>query len=81
MLPPMKPYSIEPTTTGSPSIVPDAEMIASFSPVPSMPAFSRDLYGLVSVKASGSVETRSRSCSTQSPSNSIRSRSVALIRK
>ncbi len=41
-----------------PSIVPDATMTASFSPVAAMLASSRVLYGLVSVKLSGSVETR-----------------------
>ncbi len=81
MLPPMKPYSIDATIARSPSIVPVAVMIASLSPVDSTPAFSRALYGLVSVKRSGSVETRSLSCSTQSPSKSMRSRSAAPIRK
>ena len=81
MLPPMNPYSIDATTVSMPSMAPDATMTASFMPVLSMPALSRDLYGLVSVNTSGSVETMSLSNSVHSPSNSIRSRSEAFSRK
>ena len=81
MLPPMKPYSIAATIVRTPSMVPDAVMTASFWPVASMPAFSRALYGFVSVKPSGSVEIRPRSYSTHASSNSIRRRSVAFMRK
>ena len=56
-------------------------MTASFNPVLSMPACRRDLYGLVSVKTSGSVETRSLSNSIHAPSNSMRRRSAAVSRK
>jgi hypothetical protein len=81
MLPPMKAYSIAATSVSMPSSAPVATITASFRPVFSMPAFSRALYGLVSVKASGSVETRSLSYSVHSPSNSIRRRSAAPTRK
>ena len=56
-------------------------MTASLRPVASMPAFSRALYGLVSVNSAGRSRPGPRSCSVQSPSNSIRSRSAALMRK
>jgi hypothetical protein len=46
-----------------------------------MLAFRRDLYGLVSVNDSGSVDIRSLSYSVHSPSNSVRRRSAAPIRK
>jgi hypothetical protein len=72
MLPPMKPYSIDATTAGMPSMAPVATITASFIPVLSIDALSLDLYGLVSVKPSGSVETSSLSYSIHSPSNSIR---------
>ena len=49
-----------------------------FQPGGSMPAFSRALYGFVSVNASGSVETRPGSYSVHSSSNSMRSRSVGV---
>ena len=39
-------------------MVPDAAITASLRPVAAMPAFRRALYGLVSVKLSGSVDTR-----------------------
>ncbi len=81
MLPPMNPYSIAATMAGMPSMVPDADTIASFSPVVSMLALRRALYGLVSVKPSGSVEVSPLSYSVHSPSKSMRSRSVALMRK
>ena len=78
MLPPMNPYSIDATTVSMRSRAPDATMTASFMPVLSMPALSRDLYGLVSVNSSGSVDTRSLSNSVHAPSNSIRSRSAGV---
>ena len=43
MLPPMKLYSIAASTIWMPSMAPDATMTASFRPVASIPAFSRDL--------------------------------------
>ena len=56
-------------------------MTASFRPVAAMLASRRLRYGLVSVNFSGSVDVSPASCSSQSPSNSVRSRSAALSRK
>ena len=69
------------TIVRTPSISPVATMIASFSPVLSMLAFSRARYGFVSVKWSGSVDMSPLSYSIQSPSKIIRSRSAAVMRK
>src|SRR5687767_14659693 len=46
-----------------------------------MLVWSRVLYGLVSVNASGSVDIRLTSCSIHSSSSSMRSRSAAVTRK
>ncbi len=81
MLPPMKPYSIAATTVSMPLIRPVAVITASFRPVAAMLVSSRWRYGLVSVNFSGSVDVRPRSYSCQSPSNSARSRSLAVRRK
>ena len=58
-----------------------AQMIASCNPVALMLVSRRSRYGFVSWKCSGSVDVSPASCSCHSPSKSIRSRSVALIRK
>ena len=64
MLPPMKPYSIDAMTVGMPSMRAGRRRSRRPScPVLAIDAFSRALYGLVSVKPSGSVETRSLSYS------------------
>ena len=81
MLPPMNSYSIDATIVSMRSMAPEAVMTASLSPVAAMLAFRRALYGLVSVKTSGSVDVKSLSYSVHSPSNSVRSRSAAPIRK
>ncbi len=82
MLPPMKPYSMDAITTGIASSVPLPTTIASLSPVDLMLASSRLRYGLVSVNVNGSSERRSGSWSVHAPSsNSIRSRSAAVMRK
>ncbi len=81
MLPPMKPYSIAATLLSMASIRPVAQTTASSRPVEEAPAFSRCVYGFVSMKLSGSVERRRESCSSQSPSNSRRSRSTDPTRK
>ena len=72
---------IDTVVASMPSIVPDATMTASLRPVASVLALRRCLYGFVSVKASGSVETSPLSYSAHSPSNSIRKRSTAPTRK
>ena len=76
------PYGcIEQTTTSMPSRRPVTTMTASLTPIAFSPAFRRSLYGLVSLKPSGSVEARPRSYSVHSPSSNDRSRSVAESRK
>ena len=79
--PPMKWYSIEATIVSIPSMRPVATTTASVRPVACEPAARRALYGLVSVKPSGSVETSRSSMTSNGPSNSVRSRSVAVSRK
>jgi len=81
MLPPMKPYSMAAMTAGRPSSWPVAVTTASFTPVAAAAARRRSWYDLVSLKPSGSVETRPASCSVQGPSKSIARRSAAVIRK
>ena len=80
--PPINLNSIEQQITGRPSSFPSAVSIASLTPSFLRASWMRCLYGLVSVKPSGSVETSSASCSSQSPSSSSNSsRRFARIRK
>ena len=80
--PPMKPYSIDATTASRPLIRPMPTITASFCPVDFCVAASRALYGLVSVKVSGSFDVRLGAISShRSSSNRILRRSVLFSRK
>jgi len=81
MLPPMKLYSIAAITVSIPSSRPVAVTTASFMPLDAWLARRRSRYALVSVKTRGSVEARFSSCTWNSPSNRVRSRSMADSRK
>ncbi len=82
MLPPINEYSMALTITGLPFMVPVALMMASFKPVEALLFSSRALYGRVSEKFSGSVDSRVSSCVSMlsSSSSSIR-RSAEPMRK